>query len=98
MRGNRATIKDIELELSELVMPANLLSNESLSPDDTPEEEQVSPFKVDSLCEHCNNCIRICVIATTGGIRLLEQLLLASQLSFLCPGCARTTVRHGRPH
>lgn len=97
MRGDTVTIKDIELHLEDLVMPANLLSNESLSPDDTPEEEQLSPFKVDSLCERCNNYIRICVTATTGAIRVLEQLLLASQLSFLCPGCARTAVRNGRP-
>nr|AYA94207.1 MAG: E7 protein [Human papillomavirus] len=98
MRGEVATIRDINLELEDLVMPANLLSNESLSPDDVPEEEQVSPFKVDSLCQHCNKCIRLCVIATAGAIYLLEQLLLSSELCFVCPACARTTVRNGRPN
>lgn len=96
MRGQTATIKDINLELEELVIPANLLSNESLSPDETPEEEQVAPFKVDSLCPHCNKCIRLCVVATAGAIYLLEQLLLSSDLYFVCPACARTTVRNGR--
>ena len=96
MRGNVATLKDIELHLEELVMPMNLLSNESLSPDETPEEEQVSPFKVDSQCHNCNQCIRICVIATAGAILLLEQLLLSTDLSLLCPGCARTRLRNGR--
>nr|AYA93885.1 MAG: E7 protein [Human papillomavirus] len=96
MRGQEATIKDISLELEELVIPANLLSNESLSPDETPEEEQVAPFKIDSLCPHCNKCIRLCVTATAGAIYFLERLLLSSELCFLCPACARTTVRHGR--
>ena len=97
MRGEVATIKDIELHPEELVMPVNLLSNESLSPDDQPEEEHLSPFKVDSICYHCNQCIRICVVASTGAVRHLEHLLLASELSFLCPGCSRAIVRNGRP-
>ena len=97
MRGDVATIKDIELHPENLVMPANLLSNESLSPDDQPEEEQVSPFKVDSCCYHCNRGVRICVVASAGAIRHLEHLLLSSDLSILCAGCARTAVRNGRP-
>lgn len=96
MQGKAATIKDIELHLEELVLPLNLLSNESLSLDDEPEEEHLSPFKVDSCCKNCNRCIRICVAATTGAICVLEQLLLSSDLSFLCPGCSRSVVRHGR--
>lgn len=96
MRGNVATIRDIILEPQELVMPANLLSNESLSPDDQPEEEHLSPFKVDSNCYNCNRCVRVCVVASAGAIHQLE-LLLTSDLSILCPGCSRSIVRNGRP-
>ncbi|ACT76413.1 E7 protein [Human papillomavirus 116] len=96
MKGDRVTIKDVELHLEELVIPANLLSDESLSLDETPEEEQLSPYRVDSLCTRCNKCIRISVVCTTGAIYTLEQLLLSTELSFLCAGCSRTTVRNGR--
>ncbi|ATQ38318.1 E7 [Gammapapillomavirus 9] len=96
MQGSVATIADVELHLEDLVLPVDLLSNESLSLDDVPEEEHLSPFKVDSCCEKCHRCIRTCVIATTGAISALEQLLLSSELSFLCAGCAKSTVRNGR--
>nr|AYA94180.1 MAG: E7 protein [Human papillomavirus] len=98
MRGEKATIKDIELDLEDLVIPANLLSNESLSLDVIPEEEQLSPYKVDSLCSNCNKCVRVCIVSTTGAVHALEQLLLSADLSFLCAGCSRTTVRHGRSY
>nr|AYA93852.1 MAG: E7 protein [Human papillomavirus] len=95
MRGQQPTIKDIELDLRELVLPGNLLSNESLSTDDEAEEEQVSPFKVDSWCPNCHKGVRVCVIATTPAIRTLE-VLLACNLSFVCPGCSRSIFRNGR--
>lgn len=98
MRGNSPTVRDIELDLQELILPENLLSNESLSLDDVPEEEQLSPFKVDSWCPNCNQGVRICVLASNGAIRQLEFLLSTSDLSILCPGCARARVRHGRPY
>ena len=50
MRGERATIPDIELR--ELVLPANLVSDESLSPDAIAEEE-LCPYRIDSQCQNC---------------------------------------------
>jgi hypothetical protein len=92
MRGDRPTIPDIEL--SELVIPANLLSDESLSPDATPEEE-FCPYRIDSACNYCNSRIRLTVAATEFGIRCIEQLLL-KELSLLCPTCSRQLTRYGR--
>ena len=92
MRGDKATIPDIELE--ELVLPSSLLSDESLSPDDTPEEVELSPYRIDSVCYTCTANIRLCVSASTTAIRLLHQLLLCD-LHLLCPGCSRIT-RNGR--
>ena len=92
MRGERATIPDIEL--SELVLPANLISDESLSPDVTPEEEQL-PYRVDTQCDKCNCRIRVTAVATEFGIRCLQQLLL-QELSFLCLRCSREVCRNGR--
>ena len=54
MKGQAPTLKDIVLELEEVILPQNLLSNESLSLDDAPEEEHLSPYKVDSYCYKCN--------------------------------------------
>lgn len=95
MQGKHPSIKDIELELSDLVIPENLLSNESLSTDDEQEEEQVTPFRVDSWCPHCHKGVRVCVIATERAIRRLE-VLLSSELFFICPGCSRSIFRNGR--
>nr|QCQ84388.1 E7 [Human papillomavirus] len=92
MRGERATIPDIEL--SELVLPVNLLSDESLSPDATAEEE-LCPYRIDSLCNNCNSRIRVTVTATEFGIRCFQQLLL-KELSLLCPTCSRQLTRNGR--
>ena len=97
MMGQQPTIQDIELQetLENLVMPSALLCEESLSPDDTPEEESLSPYWVDCRCYSCDNLVRLCVAATTGAIHLLQQLLF-NDLSLLCPVCSRITVRHGR--
>ena len=78
MQGSVTTIPDIVLDT--LVLPANLVCDESLSPDVEPEEEQI--YKVDSICHTC-------------GIRRLQTLLLAD-LHFLCPSCARALCHHGR--
>ena len=91
MRGDVATIPDVVLE--SLVIPAKLLSNESLSPDEQPEEEQC--FRVDTLCYNCKIRIRVCVIASDEAIRELQVLLLG-ELQFLCPSCARALNNHGR--
>nr|AYA94048.1 MAG: E7 protein [Human papillomavirus] len=95
MKGQAPTLKDIVLELEEAILPQNLLSNESLSLDDAPEEEHLLPYKVDSYCYKCNRRVRIVVVSSAGSIRLLEELLSTS-LFILCPGCSRGTVRHGR--
>lgn len=97
MMGEKPTIRDIDLEetLENLVMPSSLLCEESLSPDDTPEEESLSPYWVDSRCDSCKNPVRLCVVATSGAIHLLEQLLF-NDLCIVCPVCSRTLVRHGR--
>lgn len=100
MRGDAPTLKDIELRLEELILPQSLICDEeleSLSPDDLPEEEALTPFKVDSTCHTCNTGVRIVVVASAGAIRALEQLLVTN-LSIVCPECARTVVRHGRPY
>nr|AYA93945.1 MAG: E7 protein [Human papillomavirus] len=95
MQGKHPTIKDIDLDLRELIMPENLLSNESLSTDEEQEEEQLTPFKVDTCCPNCHQALRVCVLATAAAIRRLE-VLLVTDLSFVCPGCSRLIFRHGR--
>ena len=95
MRGNNPTIKDVELDLHDLVLPSNLLADESLSPDDLPEEEQHLPFKVDSSCGSCGTGVRLIVVATATGISTLQQILL-SDLSIICPHCSRARFHHGR--
>lgn len=96
MRGNKPTIRDVELELEELVLPVNLMSNESLSPDDPgAEEEPLEPYKIDTSCGTCSTGVRLVVGATRAAIRTIEVLLTA-ELSLLCPTCARNRFRHGR--
>ena len=90
MRGDYPTIPDIVLDA--LVLPANLLSNESLSPEEQPEEEQL--FTVDTLCYICKVRLRVCVSASEQAIRSL-QVLLFRELQFLCPTCARSHGHHG---
>ena len=92
MRGEKATIPDIELE--ELVLPSSLLSDESLSPDETPEEVELSHYRIDSVCVNCTANMRLCVRASVTAIRLFHQLLLLD-LHLLCPGCSRNS-RNGR--
>ncbi|ATQ38162.1 E7 [Gammapapillomavirus sp.] len=94
MIGDRPTVGDISLNLEELVLPDNLLCNESLSPDSEPEEEQ-DLYRIDTCCKLCNCRIRVVVFATGSAIALFEQLLFG-QLSFLCPRCSRATSQHGR--
>lgn len=100
MRGERPTLKDIVLEpageapAEELVLPANLLSDESLSPDDIPEEELKALYKIDGECGTCRSRIRLVVGATTEGIRGLQHLLI-SEVDLICVTCAKE-FRHGR--
>lgn len=96
MRGDVATIQDINLNFDELVLPANLLAaEESLSPDEEPEEEPKEPYKVDTYCVNCRTGVRFFVVATSSSIRTLQQLLLG-ELSLVCIGCSRVRLQHGR--
>lgn len=101
MRGNQPTVRDVELNLNELVLPENLLCDEgeeSLSPDCEPEEEQdVQTYRVDTQCYICGTGVRICVAASEPAIHLLQELLFGS-LSLLCPRCSRGHFHHGRSH
>lgn len=94
MIGKEPQIKDIELDLAELVLPDNLLANESLSPDVEAEEEvELHPFKIDSYCT-CKTGVRICVLASRAAISTL-QLLLSQELTIICPTCSKA-LRNGR--
>lgn len=99
MIGKEPCIGDVELDLSELVIPDNLLceeSVESLSPDCEPEEEQArSTYKVDTACCFCEAAVRLCVVASVPAIHLLEELLLGG-LRLICPRCSRGPFQHGR--
>ena len=95
MRGDNPTIHDIELDLEALVLPQNLISNESLSPDIEYEEEEQAPYSVDTCCNSCGTGVRLCVVSTRAAIRTLQQLL-SLELSLFCPRCARSQFRHGR--
>ncbi|ANG08982.1 E7 [Human papillomavirus 191] len=92
MIGPENKVGDIELQLDELVMPANLLSDEVLSPNEDEEEVEFVPYRVDSSCSVCKALIRFHVTASDQGIRGLQQLLL-SELSFVCLTCSRATCR-----
>nr|AYA93580.1 MAG: E7 protein [Human papillomavirus] len=94
MRGSSPTLPDINLELQELVLPVNLVSDESLSPDDNLEEEQRQTYSVESCCDTCHACIKLVVTATDFGIIRLQQLLV-SQLAIICPRCSRGRYQHG---
>ncbi|ATQ38394.1 E7 [Gammapapillomavirus 13] len=95
MRSNRPTIQDINLELHDLVLPVDLLANESLSPDDIPEEEQLSPYQIDTSCGTCRAGVRIVIVTSVDSLILFQQLL-ASDLQIVCPRCSRGHFHHGR--
>ncbi|ATQ38429.1 E7 [Gammapapillomavirus 15] len=96
MRGEEPTLEDIELNLHDLVLPANLIAPaESLSPDVEPEEEQPDLYRVDTYCGTCGTGVRIVILATDSSVRTLNILLLG-QLSLICTSCFRTRFRHGR--
>lgn len=93
MRGEIATIPDIVLEA--LVLPANIICDESLSLDEQPEEEQ--SYKIDTICHCCGVRLRVCVVASDSAIRGLQTLLLG-ELHLICPNCARAHCHHGGKH
>nr|AYA93746.1 MAG: E7 protein [Human papillomavirus] len=97
MIGPNIRSGDIELDLEALVLPENLLSNESLSPDTEGQAEEVeqAPYTIDSTCHSCGARVRICVVATRRAILSLQELL-TEELLLLCPSCSRSVVRNGR--
>lgn len=93
MHGAVANIQDIVLQdVNDLILPANLLSNEDLSPE-AEQETDHSPFKVIVHCSTCECRLKFTVTASPDGIRGFQQLLLG-QLSFLCTGCSKN-YRYG---
>lgn len=95
MIGNEVNIRDIELNLDALVLPENLLSDEALSPDLVPEEEEQLAYRVDTCCNSCGTGVRISVLATRSAIRSLQSLLL-QDLSLFCAQCSRLHLQDGR--
>lgn len=97
MRGPDVDVGDVELHLESLVLPQNLLSNESLSPDSEGQAEEVEqvPYRVDTYCKACGTGVRVCVVASRFAILTFQQLL-SQELSLLCPSCSRIHCRHGR--
>ncbi|ANA05278.1 early protein E7 [Human papillomavirus 158] len=95
MRGAEPTIADIELDLNDLVIPSNLLSEEVLQDENS--EEELVPYHIDTCCVQCQTGIRLTIYAVEFALRLLESLLLDEKLLLCCPGCARQSRRNGRP-
>lgn len=95
MIGNQPKAQDLNINLEDLVLPENLLSEESLSPDVDPEEEERQPFRVDTCCGTCNASVRVCIIATSSAVCLL-RVLLQGELAIVCTGCSKGRLRHGR--
>lgn len=96
MIGVQPNVEDLNIELDELVLPQNLVANESLSPDVDPEEEERQPFLVDTCCGTCNTSVRVCILATSAAVCTL-RVLLQGELLFVCTPCAKGR-RHGRPN
>ena len=95
MHGERATIRDIVLELTEINISTDLLFEEESLSSDSEEEQHL--FKIETYCDKCKTGIRVCVRTTNSGVRQLQHLL-NRELSFLCPGCSRRLFQHGRFH
>lgn len=95
MIGNQPSKECLNINLEELVLPQNLIAEESLSPDVDPEEEERQPFSVDTLCGTCNASVRLCITATSSAVCLL-RVLLQGELAIVCVGCSKGRLRNGR--
>ncbi|UBK24600.1 E7 [Eptesicus regulus papillomavirus] len=90
MRGRDVDSKDIVLDLEPI--PANLLSDEVLQPEEEEEQQlqvQLSLYEVGSNCADCDRKILFTCCATEDAIRLLQLSLVDSSLSYLCVPCAK---------
>lgn len=95
MIGNQPSKECLNINLEELVLPQNLIAEESLSPDVDPEEEERQPFLVDTFCGTCNASVRLCITATSSAVCLL-RVLLQGELAIVCVGCSKGRLRNGR--
>lgn len=95
MRGEKPTLRDINVDLQELVLPVPLLAEESLSPDADPEEEEQHPYTIDTCCHTCKAGVRLSIVATATAVRTLQVLLFA-ELGINCTACSKRLYRHGR--
>lgn len=95
MIGNQPSKESLNINLEELVLPQNLIAEESLSPDVDPEEEERQPFSVDTFCGTCNASVRLCITATSSAVCLL-RVLLQGELAIVCVGCSKGRLRNGR--
>nr|AYA93470.1 MAG: E7 protein [Human papillomavirus] len=94
MHGSVAQIQDIILEdIEQLILPANLLSNEDLS-EEAELESPHSPYQIVTYCGGCERTLKFRITASPEGIRGFEQLLLGD-ISFFCTGCSKS-FRNGR--
>lgn len=95
MIGNQPSKECFNINLEDLVLPQNLIAEESLSPDVDPEEEERQPFSVDTFCGTCNASVRLCITATSSAVCLL-RVLLQGELAIICVGCSKGRLRNGR--
>ncbi|ATQ38234.1 E7 [Gammapapillomavirus 7] len=94
MHGPASQIQDIILQdIEQLILPANLLSNEDLS-EEAELESPHSPYQIVAYCCGCERILKFHITASPEGIRGFEQLLLG-EISFLCTGCSKA-FRNGR--
>ncbi|AGV40803.1 putative E7 protein [Felis catus papillomavirus 4] len=94
MIGKEPQIKDIELDLDELVLPANLLASEEILEAEEEEEPESNPYRIVTCCVLCHSTLRLVVSATDAQIRAQQDLFLAG-LGIICPVCYRNNRNHG---
>ncbi|AOP12496.1 E7 [Canis familiaris papillomavirus 19] len=96
MHGAEPSIKDINLELHDLVLPANLLSSEVLEAEEEESEPEPGRYRVVTCCNLCHSPLRLFIEAADERlVRLFHQLLLDG-LGILCVACYRTHCQDGR--
>nr|WKV32418.1 early protein 7 [Felis catus papillomavirus] len=96
MRGIKPTIKDIELNLTELILPENLLADEILETEEVEPPPDTQPYRILTDCGVCKATVRLFVLATVSQIRTQQDLFLAG-LNILCLSCCRNLRQHGGP-
>ncbi|QHQ97054.1 E7 protein [Felis catus papillomavirus 6] len=96
MIGVNPSIKDIELDLTELVLPENLLSDESLETEEVEPPPESQAYRILTDCGVCKTTVRLFVLATVGQIRTQQELFLAG-LNIICLACCRNLRQHGGP-